>query len=234
MKTLLQSPFILSLLLLGTSALAKTEYFQGIARNKQGEEVYQERHTMSYQGDDLIKVVTTYHHPNGEKFASLESDFKDRPNLPNSAFVDLRKNKRELTKVEAQQYLVTTIDSDGKSKIGRIDISSDLLCGQGYHNYIRNNLNKFELNKVQTVKFVLPSRRDYYSFDLKMIKDGPAGKTFRLAITNWFLKMFADSIEVDYSNDGTLLAYRGLSNIQDDQGNNMDVLITLTKKDAPL
>ncbi len=229
MKTLLQA---LLLITYSFSLFARTEFIQGEAKSRDGELKYKEQHIMTYEGDDLKKVETQYFKPSGENFASLTSEFNSSPLLPDSLFKDLRNNKSELTKVEAKQYVVTTNNGKDVIKTGKLDIESNLLCGQGYHNFIRANLNNFKKDEIREIKFVLPSRRDYFSFDLSLIKEEGNIKTFKLAITNWVLKMFADSIEVDYDTKGNLLAYRGLSNIQDENGDNMDVLITLTKVDS--
>lgn len=221
--------YFILLFLPSLQVLAKTEYLIGIAKDRKNQHVYTEHHTMIYDGDRLIRVETNYFKPDQSKFASLNSNFNNSAFLPDSEFIDLRTNNKEVTKVESDSYVLTTIKKETKTE--RLKISKDMLCGQGYHNYLRNNLNSFKLNETREIKFVLPSKRDYYSFDLTLIKTSKEKKTFKLAITNFILEMFADSIEVDYDNNGTLLEYRGLSNIQDAQGNNMDVVITLNKVD---
>lgn len=229
MKTLLQALFVFLFIF---PLFARTEFIKGEAKSRKGELQYYEQHVMNYDGEDLKKVETSYFKPSGEKFAYLVSTFKSSPLLPDSVFTDLRNNKVEETKLINGHFLVTTNNGQGVVKTGKLDIEANLLCGQGYHNYIRANLNNFKSGEVKEIKFVLPSRRDYFSFDLSLVKEEGEIKTFKLAITNWILKMFADSIEVDYDSKGNLLAYRGLSNIQNEKGDNMDVLITLTKVDA--
>lgn len=227
MVTMKQLFYFILLMLPSLSLLAKTEYFVGSAKDRQGKLTYTEHHTMTYDGERLVRVETNYYNTKQEKFASLISNFASSPLLPDSEFIDLRTNKKEITKVEDDMYVLTTIDNESKTE--KLNITSDMLCGQGYHNYLRKNLNSLKLNKIHEIKFVLPSKRDYYSFDLSLIKSSENKKTFKLAITNFILKMFADSIEVDYDANGTLLEYRGLSNIQDSKGNNMDVVITLNQ-----
>lgn len=223
--------YFILFLLPSLEILATTEFFVGMAKTRSGEHAYTEHHVMTYDGDRLIKVETTYFTPEQKKFASLVSSFTSSQLLPDSEFTDNRTNKKEITAVAKDNYILTTIDEKSISKSEKLKITDNMLCGQGYHNYLRNNLTNFKLNEIKEIKFVLPSKRDYYSFDLSLIKITDERKTFKLAITNFILKMFADSIEVDYANDGTLLEYRGLSNIQDSDGNNMDVIITLNKVD---
>tara|TARA_R110000868_G_scaffold202649_2_gene450345 strand:- start:564 stop:1250 length:687 start_codon:yes stop_codon:yes gene_type:complete len=217
------------LIFISAPVWASVEYISGEAKSRAGELKYKEQHTMTFDGQDLKRVETKYINTKGEEFASLISIFESSPLLPTSEFIDKRTGNIEKTEVVGDRYKVTTIDAKGKSKSEELQIDKNMLCGQGYHNYIRANLNTFKINEVREIKFIIPSRRDYFSFDLALLKQEGKIKTFRLAITNWLLKMFADSIEVDYDNAGNLLAYRGLSNIQDSDGNNMDVIITLTK-----
>tara|TARA_R110000868_G_scaffold163335_1_gene395485 strand:- start:11609 stop:12295 length:687 start_codon:yes stop_codon:yes gene_type:complete len=217
------------LFLITTPLWASVEYISGEAKSRAGELKYKEQHTMTFDGQDLKRVETKYFNTLGEEFASLISIFESSSLLPTSVFTDKRTGKIEKTEVVGDKYKVTTTDAKGQSKSDELKIESNMLCGQGYHNYIRANLNSFKEKEIREIKFIIPSRRDYFSFDLALLKQDENVKTFRLAITNWLLKMFADSIEVDYDSKGNLLAYRGLSNIQDSEGNNMDVVITLTK-----
>lgn len=225
MKPLLQ--VLLAFSLINIAYAERTELISGEAKSRDGQLKYREQHTMTYEGDALKKVETKYFKPSGEEFASLTSSFISSPLLPDSEFTDKRTGNTELTKVVDDKYQVTTKNSKGVEKSESLEIENNMLCGQGYHNYIRANLNNFKKGTSKEIKFVIPSRRDYFSFDLSLLKSGEDKKTFKLAITNWILKMFADSIEVDYDNEGNLLAYRGLSNIQDKEGNNMDVVINL-------
>ncbi|MBH47770.1 MAG: hypothetical protein CME71_06330 [Halobacteriovorax sp.] len=217
------------LIFISAPVWASVEYISGEAKSRTGELKYKEQHTMTFDGQDLKRVETKYFNTQGEEFASLLSIFESSSLLPTSVFSDKRTGKIEKTEVVGDKYKVTTIDAKGQAKSDELKIDSNMLCGQGYHNYIRANLNSFKEKEIREIKFIIPSRRDYFSFDLSLLKQDKETKTFKLAITNWLLKMFADSIEVDYDHKGNLLAYRGLSNIQDSEGNNMDVVITLNK-----
>lgn len=228
---------LLSLTLLSHLALAKTEKFRGVARDDKGQIAYIEQHEILYAESGLVdKVITRYVRPNNESemFAKLESYFDQATNfVPRSVFTDFRFEHKEETKISDDKKKLEIIHTDlktDKSKSKTLDISESMVMGQGYHNYILTNFEAFKKGEKRTLDFVVPARQDFYRFDLTYVGllEKENRKVFRLDITSWVLRLFADKILVTYdASNKRLMSYEGLTNITDDKGKNQSLTITM-------
>ncbi len=200
---------------------------------KSGQPIYLEDHKVEYNGPLVKKVITIYLSPDGKEIARLTSIFADNSQLPNTEFIDKRTGYKEITTLKGDEYHIKTISPKGKEKEGSLSVKNNLVCGQGYHNYIISNMDSFKLNETRELRFIIPSMRDYFTFDLTYLgplnKEKPDEVSFRLDITNWIIKMFADKIQVTYSKkDKVLLRYEGLTNLKNDKGDQYDAILTYT------
>lgn len=228
----------LCLSLLSLSLFAGPTSFTGKAvDNKTGKVIYLEKHKVEYRDELVQKVTTVYTDPNGKEFARLNSEFKANFHLPNSEFIDKRNGYKEVTELETigkeVRFQVKTISKTGKEKKRNLEIDDNLVCGQGYHNYIIKNLQNFKVGETRELKFIIPSMRDYFTFDLTYLgpldSSKPDEVSLRLDITNFILRMFADKILVTYSlKDKKLLKYVGLTNITNEEDEQYDATITYT------
>lgn len=232
--------FTLSLIVLtslSSLCFAQTQKFRGVARNNKGEIAYIEQHEILYNKNGLVeKVITRYLRPKDESvmFAKLESYFDQATNyVPRSIFTDLRFQQKEETKISDDKKKLEIIHTDlktDKSKSKTLDISDSMVMGQGYHNYILTNFENFKKGEKRTLDFVVPARQDFYRFDLTYVGllEKENRKVFRLDITSWVLRLFADKILVTYdAATKRLMSYEGLTNITDDQGKNQSLTISM-------
>ena len=225
---------LLPLFITISQAWASPKVFKGTAIEAESKkEIYKEDHQVEYNGNLVKKVITTYLAPDGKEIAKLTSTFKGNPQLPDTEFIDKRTGYKELTNLKGDEYFITTITPEGKKKEGSLDVKNNLVCGQGYHNFIISNLDTFKVGEKRELRFIIPSMRDYFTFDLTFLgplnKEKPDEVTFRLDITNWILKMFADKIQVTYSKkDKVLLRYEGLTNLKNNKGDQYDAILTYT------
>lgn len=223
-----------SLIFISQTIWAGPPVFQGKAIEAESQKaIYNEDHQVEYNGPLVKKVVTTYLSPDGKEIAKLTSLFNGNSQLPDTEFVDKRTGYKEITTLKGDEYHIKTIDPKGKEKTGSIDVKSNLVCGQGYHNFIISNMDSFKVGETRELRFIIPSMRDYFTFDLTYLgplnKSKPDEVSFRLDITNWILKMFADKIQVTYSKkDKVLLRYEGLTNLKNNKGDQYDAILTYT------
>jgi hypothetical protein len=213
----------------------QTIHFQGEAFNDKNEMVYREYHQLKMDEKGLAAQVTTYYtKPDSkEPFAQLVSIFdQNNSSLPRTLFIDERFGTRE----------EVTFDNDGKTLIitqteikrdrtkeSRLSVTSEMVHGQGYHNFILNNFDNFKAGNTRQVDFVVPSRMSSYKFELTalgVVNKEPELVGFQLDIKNWFLRMFADKIVVQYdAKSRKLMSYHGLTNIQDDKGQSQSLKV---------
>lgn len=223
-----------SLIVLSFSSFGGPPVFKGKAiESKSQKLIYNEDHTVEYNGKLVKKVITRYFSPEGKEIAKLTSVFKDNSQLPDTEFIDNRTGYKEITKLNGEEYNIKTISPKGKEKSGNIFVKDNLVCGQGYHNFIISKMDSFKVGETRELRFIIPSMRDYFTFDLTFLgplnKEKPDEVSFRLDITNWILKMFADKIQVTYSKkDKVLLRYEGLTNLKNDKGDQYDAILTYT------
>ncbi len=203
--------------------------------NETGKVAYIEKHSVEYEGERVKKVTTIYTDPSGNEIGRLISEFKENFHLPNSQFIDKRTGYKEITELQEiggeKRFHIKTISKRGKEKKRNLEIDDNLVCGQGYHNYIIENLDKFKVGEKRELKFILPSMRDYFTFDLTYLgaldKNNPDEVSLRLDITNFILRMFADKIQVTYSlKEKKLIKYVGLTNITNDDDDQYDATLT--------
>lgn len=237
MKYFKHLSFAIALLLSGILCAKETKEshdFFGTAKDESGEVVYYEDHHVEYtQEGHVAKIETKYLRPNKDRevFARLESRFDQSKFVPESEFEDLRFKHIEKTYVDASKNKLTIEHIDKKDKSKEVlELTRNMVLGQGYHNYIITHLNKFKPNEKRTLDFVVPAKQTFYKFDLTYLgkkSKSSQNVTLRLDITNWFLKLFASKIEVEYDPETKrLMAYRGLTNIVNDEGDNQSLNIT--------
>lgn len=215
---------------------ATTLSFKGEAKNDKGELVYIENHLITMNAQGLVdKVTTTYNRPSEDRpFAKLESWFdRGYQTIPRTRFQDFRNQTEEVVTFEnnGQTLVITHKDLNrDRSRSQRTKVTENMVHGQGYHNLIVRDFSEFEQNPTRTLDFVVPSRQTSYRFGLTYlgVDSESSLASFRLDISNWFLRLFADKIIVRYDPETKrLMSYEGLTNIQSDQGENQSLTITM-------
>ncbi len=200
--------------------------FQGKAFNKKGETAYLEKHQIWLGNNEYPnKVVTEYLKPNGEKFAQIKSTVEGHPFIPTTEFSDSRFDVFEYFKVEKNQEIKMQRKNKGKLKEKSISLNGTVVGGQGFHNYLLSNFN--QLNTAKEIKFLVAPRLDYFTFEIvETTASTPQYKRFKLNLSNWLLNKIIGPIEAEYDEKKRLVYYKGLTNIEDDQGNPQELEIT--------
>lgn len=224
----------LSILFLSQLGLAYK--FSGMAKDKEGKEVYFEQHQVVEQGDVLVSIDTRYLRPDKKtEFAYLKSSFAKHPYVPELEFYDERFNVKAWSTVEGNKVtLHKEYMKRGKKRVDTksFEIEDRMMLSQGYHNYIVKNLDSFKVGEEFPIKFLAAKKLDYYDFRLKYhgpISEGADIVKLELIIDNWLIKMFAPSIVVTYNKKTKrLLSFSGLTNIPSDGDDNQNLSMTYT------
>ena len=117
------------------------------------------------------------------------------------------------------------IESGSKKEIQEFSIADRFFAGQGWHHYIRENL---ELLKHQqaTMNLILPGRLD--DFRLQLETEGVSEKKIRIKLEfeHWLLKLFTPVLYLTYDpKKRRLMEYRGPSNINTEDNEFKEVRI---------
>jgi hypothetical protein len=227
---------IIPLLILFFSAhsfAAKTEIYKATARDDSGKFLYIEKHTVQInENDDVTTATTEYLRENGDKIGEMSSDFTKNLTAPAYTFKDFRDNTSHGIRYEGSDLVLFAKAADGKEKTKKLkksdlDDGKSLVVGcQGLHYYLRKNMAEIDRDGAMPIKFIIPAQFDYYNFSMRVKKETEAQINLKVYIRSIFLRLFAPSLRMKYDKEkGRLLKYWGLSNIPDDKGEIINVVI---------
>lgn len=223
---------VVSLTLISVISHADELKSRGIAKNKKGEVVYIENHISRFKDGKLESITTQYSSPkNGVVFAELSSDFSDSAYFPYSSFLDTRfEHIENVEKTDKNnEYLIKTRKNKKKKlKTEMFTPSKEVVGGQGLHNFVLRNFDKFKKkNHREKVNFFIPVKCKSYLFSIVVKKITKTDLILNVEIKNWFIRLFAPTIRVSYDlKTKRLTSYKGLSNIGDKKGKGQNVEIT--------
>ena len=213
-----------------SEAAVIVQKFTGIARNKEGQLEYVEKHQITYQDGKVASSLTKYFDPQDHYIGDLKSQYSAGYQYGSYHFNDSRGGRKNGATVE-DDYVRMYSQKDGSSTITTKDIpkTANQIVGQGFHHFIVNNLETIDTGKILKVRMVLPAQLDDYKFRIRKTKRDGDVMTIRLEIDNWFLRIFAPHIDTDYHLPSRrLLRYKGISNLKDASGNYKEVIIEYT------
>lgn len=186
--------------------------------------IYTEKHSFEVNSDGTYKKLKTqYYDKNQKLFAEIESDFKENLFVPNIVFTDYRFDLKENINLVDKDILINRlVKNDNRST--RFKIDNNFILGQGFHNFIVANWDKFAMNELE-IKFIVSSSGKFFNFTAKM-QDNGKNKIVSLNAANFLLRAIVGPIKVTYdSTTKKLIKFEGLSNLDDERGNVQNVTI---------
>jgi hypothetical protein len=207
-------------------AAPTVEKFEGVARDERGAVRYRETHEVERDGGRTLRAVTRYFDPRGRMIGELRSKYDEvDPYAPSYTFTDAKGRTVEAARLKAGSV---ELSYGGRSERIALDREGGrLVLGQGLNLLARDRLDALARGEKMTVRFAIPSRFEVYGFQIEAIESADRDVvTLRVEIDNWLLAIVAPSLEVDYDRKtGRLLAYRGVSNLEDERGETQTVTI---------
>jgi hypothetical protein len=205
--------------------------FSGEAIDKKTKSLaYREEHTVTLDAKGTaLKAETRYLSPDGELLGDLISDLTTDRYCPAHIYRDLRTNRESgLTYIRKDLAKVYRIKSAEPKKEAELKLEGERICAQAALFYIPDHWTRLIASLTEHVRFVVPGKLDHFGFRIRDI-DHPNREliTFRVDFDNWFFRLFAPSIEVDFDRkERRLREYRGASNILGPNDKVFDVVIT--------
>jgi hypothetical protein len=209
-------------------AQAHGETFVGKAVNEKGILEYVEYHTVIYENGKVSGSQTIYYDANNTKIGELISEYSFGPQFGSYDFKDIRAQYQDGAKVAADRiWLYRKLSPKDDIDATYLPKEADQIVGQGFHQFIADNLERISQGEVFHIRLVLPSRLDQYEFRIRRRQIKGNTLYIRLEIDNWLLRLFAPHIDVEYDlRTRHLLRYEGVSNLEDASGNHKNVTIT--------
>ena len=235
----------LSLILLGLFYLttAQAETSKGLTVGEAfsldtQELLYRETHC---QSDDQLNRKVLYKNPDGESIALKSIDYRNGLATPSFKQKHFQTGEETEVVVNGNQVTLSFTDSESQQKKKSFEkhTYSDLplVIDAGFDAYIREQWDKLVSGEDQRFQFPLVTRSALIELKVSSAEcsfEADNTQCFRLEMSNWLYRMLADPIELGYSQDQKrLLRYRGLSNIEDANGNGLNVDIRYDYSNLP-
>lgn len=200
------------------------ETWTGIAyHSEDGAPAYREIHYLL--GDERFVVYTC---PDGQPFARKTIREGADAQAPDFSMLDARWGYREGVRGsgESREAFVQRTPEQAE-KSAPLDLPPDGVIDAGFDAYVRGHWDALARGDTLRFKFLVPSKRTFYAFDLSRIDSASDATrlTLRLALGTWYA-FLAPHIDVTYDRSSRrLLRFAGMSNIRDAQLKNLDVRI---------
>lgn len=210
------------------------ESFRAEAREN-GKVVYLEKHEVNFSDDGkALDAQTDYLSPEGKLLATLKSDFTPSLSLPNHQYEDLRTGSIYGIRRSGKKIVLFQQEKGQEEKTKELEDAQDserLQVGcQGFNYYLKGKIESVKAQKIVPVLFMIPGELTTYKFRMKLMKDnGDGNLDFTVEIENFFMRLFAPELRFRYSqNLHRITHYEGISNIKNEKGKVMDVVIDYT------
>ena len=193
-----------------------------------GQNLYKEIHCGA--ANELASDVY-YQSSDGALIAHKTLDYGSGRTTP--SFVQTYTSNQEMVKVKLDQgsLLMSMIAGDGEVSNRQYQLSAlgetPVVIDAGFDFFIRDNWQKLVSGTIKYFQFPLVSRAQLISLRVKKSLcqyETNTDQCFALEPSNWLFRMLASPIELGY--DSTLMRlsrYRGLSNINDNNGDGLVV-----------
>ncbi len=243
MNWIRQDLFRLILLLLlpalqNAVANQSAEYVVGDAFGlKSNDYLYRETHC----GIDELTSEVIYQQRDGTLIAHKTLDFQSGPTTPSFVQHGIQANEKIKVSFEQQAVSMSVINSAGKeleNSHSVVDVEvTPLVIDAGFDGFVRANWEGLVSGETRRFQFPLASRASLISLQVKSSTCSYETDTdlcFTLEPANWFFRMLASPIELGYdANLARLTRYRGLSNINDENGKGLVVDIRYRYQPTP-
>ena len=213
----------------GAAANQSTKNFVGDAFGlKSNDLVYRETHCGT-QDENVSEVF--YQLGDGTLIAHKSLDYQSGHMTP--SFVQHNIQSKEKIEVSFDQQAVSMSmteqdNRESKSTYSVTDaVSKPIVIDAGFDGFIRDNWDELVSGTTQEFQFPLASRASLVSLQVKpsvCSYESEVDQCFTLESSNWFFRLLASPIELGYDSDLVRLTrYRGLSNINDENGKGLVV-----------
>lgn len=214
-----------------SSVAAATLNWEGAARDFRGNLLYVEKHQTKTENGKLQSSLTRYFSSDRLRLlAVLDSTYAGLPQHAQYSFQEKESSYQDGARIAGNEVeLFRQKGEAANEETKTIDLSTELVLGQGFHYLVQSQLSKLIRGARLQIRLAFPSRLNTYSFVIRLREiDQEAGEAkIWLEMDNWFLRMFVDRIEVVYDiQTGRLLRYYGASNLSQFRGQKIRIEYT--------
>ncbi|MCX6170231.1 MAG: hypothetical protein NTX65_12870 [Ignavibacteriales bacterium] len=204
---------------------------------KDGKFLYSEFHEEKFNGDKITESVTKYKDPKNNLLSERIMTFTDDLTKPKFVLKDLRSGYIEgselLQNNRVRVYTRESFDDKLEEKV--LKVEEPFVIDGGLTYFFRENWERLLNNETIEFNFIAPAKLDYFRFRVSknsIVSVGnKKGMQLKLEINSFILRAFVDPILITYALDNKeILSYKGISNVNDENGKSHSVEIDFTVK----
>lgn len=216
--------------------LVKT--YSGKALNQSDDKfLYREIHEAKFNGEKIDEIITQFKDPNNNLIAVRTMIFGEDLTKPQFVLKDFRSGYVEGSELlPSNKVRVYTKENFGDKLDEKIlEVEEPFVIDGGITYFFKEHWEDLIRNKTVKFNFVTPSKLDYYRFRVykKAIVqiDGRKGLQLVLELDNFIMRAFVDPIIITYDLENKeILYYKGISNINDENGKSLSIKIDYSAK----
>ena len=191
--------------------------------------------------ENMLARQVVYQHRDGSLIARKLLDYGSGNITPSFVQHNIRANEKISVLFDQKQITMSVTGAETRAVENKYPVTasakSPIVIDAGFDVFIRNNWDKLVSGKPQEFRFPLASRSRLVSLQVKPTVCGyetESDQCFKLEPSNWFFRMLAAPIELGYDSAlRRLTRYRGLSNIDDENGKGLVVDIRYRYQSTP-
>lgn len=193
--------------------------------------LYREEHTLSLQEGKPVKRQVNYYSAEGELIASKENWYRSSPTQPDFILTDFRTDYREEAKstetsnTNTLTLILTENQETEQTQLTEFDY--ELVIDAGFDDFIRQHWDALLAGKTIPFSFASVARQTSVNFEVEAQNPEQSDATnlkLEMTLRSSLLSWLMSPIKLEYDrNTQSLMRYRGLSNIQNNNGNGQEV-----------
>ena len=199
--------------------------------------MYSEFHEEKFVGDKIKESITKYKDPNSKILSERIMNFSEDLTKPKFVLKDLRSGYIEGSELlpdrRVRVYARESFEDKIEEKI--LKVEEPFVIDGGLTYFFRQNWERLLNGERIEFNFIAPAKLDYFRFRVSknsIVTVGDRkGMQLKLEINSFILRAFVDPILITYALDNKeILAYKGISNVNDDNGKSHSVEIDFTDR----
>ena len=174
-----------------------------------------------------------YQSPQKKIIAQKDLQFHQNPLIPEYRLEDFRDGYLEGISHSGDSVIVYWRKNRDARLIKKpLVVPEPAVADMGFHFFVQKNWEKLFHGEKQFFNFIVPAQLDYFSFHIEKIKEDRWHEqdvvVYQIELENAFLRLLVAPILVTYhTHTRQPLIVEGLSNINDEYGKNLKVIMTI-------
>lgn len=213
------------------------KYYSSIAKDlKENKLLYKEFHEEKFIGNKIEQSITQYKDLSGNLISKRVMSFFDDLTKPNFKLEDYKSGYVEGAELLSKNKVRVFTRKDFNSKLEEeiLTVDEPFVIDGGLTYFFRNNWNDLMNGKTKIFNFIAPAKLDYFKFRVSnnsiITVGSKKGMQLKLEPNSFIIRAFVDPILITYALDTKeILSYKGISNINDENGKSHLVEINYTE-----